>query len=95
LFAQGELAQSLQKIASELRFVLITSTADVSSHTAPAEAIATDIEGLTVLVQASTAAKCDRCWHHRHDVGANAAHPLICLRCVDNVEGAGEARVFA
>ena len=95
LFAQGELAQALQKIASELRFVLITSTADVSGEAAPADAVATDIDALKVLVHASTAAKCDRCWHHRHDVGANAVHPLICLRCVDNVEGAGEARVFA
>ncbi len=95
LFATGELAVALQKVAAELRFVLITSTAEVSTAAAPAEAVATDIAGLSVLVAASSAAKCERCWHHRHDVGANAAHPEICLRCVDNVEGAGEARVFA
>lgn len=95
LFAQGELATSLQRIATELRFVLITSTADVVEGVAPATAVATDVAGLSVLVQASSAAKCDRCWHHRHDVGVNPAHPLICLRCVDNVEGDGEHRVFA
>ncbi|MBU2428722.1 MAG: isoleucine--tRNA ligase [Gammaproteobacteria bacterium] len=95
LFASGDLAEALQKVAAELRFVLITSTAEVSTAAAPAEAVATDIAGLSVLVAASSAAKCERCWHHRHDVGANAAHPDICLRCVDNVEGAGEARVFA
>jgi isoleucyl-tRNA synthetase len=95
LYAEGELAQALTKLESELRFVLITSTATVVTGTAPADAVTTDIAGLAVQVQASTAAKCDRCWHHRHDVGANPAHPLICLRCVDNVEGEGESRVFA
>jgi len=95
LFAQGDLAVALQKVAAELRFVLITSTADVSNASAPADAVATDIAGLSVLVSASSAPKCERCWHHRHDVGANPAHPEICLRCVDNVEGAGEPRVFA
>lgn len=95
LYAEGELAQALTKLESELRFVLITSTATVVTGTAPADAVTTDVAGLAVQVQASTAAKCDRCWHHRHDVGANPAHPLICLRCVDNVEGEGESRVFA
>ncbi len=95
LFAQGELADTLKRLADELRFVLITSTAKVETTAAPADAIATAIAGLAVQVHTSTAAKCDRCWHHRHDVGANPAHPLICLRCVSNVEGEGEPRIFA
>lgn len=95
LFAQGELAVTLKRLADELRFVLITSTATVETSAAPADAIATAIAGLSVQVHTSTAAKCDRCWHHRHDVGANPAHPLICLRCVSNVEGEGEPRIFA
>jgi isoleucyl-tRNA synthetase len=95
LFAQGELADTLKRLADELRFVLITSTAKVETSAAPADAIATAIAGLSVQVHTSTAAKCDRCWHHRHDVGANPAHPLICLRCVSNVEGEGEPRIFA
>jgi len=40
----------------------------------------------------SDAAKCVRCWHRRDDVGANPAHPELCLRCVSNVEGPGEDR---
>lgn len=95
LFAQGELADTLKRLADELRFVLITSTATVETSAAPADAIATAIAGLSVQVHTSTAAKCDRCWHHRHDVGVNPAHPLICLRCVSNVEGEGEPRIFA
>jgi isoleucyl-tRNA synthetase len=36
--------------------------------------------------------KCDRCWHWRADVGAEAAHPTLCGRCVTNLFGAGETR---
>jgi len=95
LYAGTELAAALSKLGDELRFALITSTAQVSSDVAPENAIATDIAGLKVLVTASAAAKCERCWHHRHDVGADAAHPGICLRCVSNVAGDGEQRKFA
>lgn len=95
LFANAELAQALSQLGDELRFVLITSTAKVSAEQPVAAAVATAIKGLSVLVEASTAAKCERCWHHRHDVGADAAHPGICLRCVSNVEGSGEQREFA
>ena len=95
LYAEGELGAQLLQLGDELRFVLMTSTAAVKVETAPADAVATALSGLSVQVQTSTAAKCDRCWHHRHDVGANPAHPQICLRCVDNVEGAGEKRTFA
>jgi len=40
-------------------------------------------------------AKCERCWHVREDVGANAEHPTLCGRCVSNLYGAGEARSCA
>lgn len=95
LFAQGDLAKNLSALGDELRFALITSTAVVVEGGAPSEATVTDVAGLAVLITPSTAPKCERCWHHRHDVGINPAHPTICLRCVDNVEGSGESRKFA
>lgn len=95
LYAKGQLATDLSSIGDELRFALLTSTAVVSAEAAPADAVATEMDNLFVVLNASTAPKCDRCWHHRHDVGLNPAHPLICIRCVDNVEGAGEVRKFA
>lgn len=95
LYAKGQLATDLTSIGDELRFALLTSTAVVSSEAAPADAVATEMDNLFVVLNASTAPKCERCWHHRHDVGLNPAHPLICIRCVDNVEGAGEVRKFA
>ena len=95
LYASAALAADLAKLGDELRFVLITSTAQVSVEPAPTDAVATELTGLSVQVNASTAPKCGRCWHHRHDVGANAAHADLCLRCVSNVEGDGEQRAFA
>lgn len=95
LYAAPELAEALGRLGDELRFVLITSTAKVSTETADPAAVATEMKGLSVLVAASTAAKCERCWHHRHDVGADSANPGICLRCVSNVSGEGETREFA
>jgi isoleucyl-tRNA synthetase len=38
--------------------------------------------------------KCVRCWQHRGDVGTVAAHPQLCGRCVSNVEGPGESRMY-
>jgi isoleucyl-tRNA synthetase len=52
-------------------------------------------EQMAVNVTASADTKCERCWHWRADVGADPAHPALCGRCVSNLFGAGEDRVFA
>ncbi|WP_409421069.1 isoleucine--tRNA ligase [Pseudaeromonas sp. ZJS20] len=95
LFASAELADKLAALGEELRFVLLTSKAEVSREAAPAEAMATELAGLSVLVAASSAAKCERCWQHVADVGTHAGHEGICGRCVSNVAGEGEVRKFA
>ncbi len=95
LFADDTLQTELQKLGDELRFVLITSTAKVQPLSAAQNAEATEVAGLHVAVKKSEYTKCERCWHHRADIGANAVHPTICLRCVTNVDGVGEERAFA
>ncbi|MBD8512805.1 isoleucine--tRNA ligase [Photobacterium sp. WH77] len=96
LFAEPELADKLNSLENELRFVLLTSKAQVAlTDSKPAEAKPTDVAGLSVLVTASDAAKCDRCWHHVADVGTIAGHEEICGRCVTNIDGQGEERKFA
>nr|WP_255745717.1 isoleucine--tRNA ligase [Lysobacter sp. CFH 32150] len=74
----------LAPIVEELRFLLISG--DVSLH---ADDNAAEIEITAAPTQKT---KCVRCWHHRADVGAIAAHPQLCGRCVSNVEGLGEVR---
>jgi isoleucyl-tRNA synthetase len=76
----------LESLGPDLRFVLITSKAEVRPGA----------EGeVRVSVTPSTHAKCERCWHYRDDVGRVARHPTICARCVSNLEGPGEAREHA
>ena len=96
LYCDEALLAVLQSLGDELRFALITSYADVAPLAdAPDGAVTTEIQGLSVVAVASGHAKCVRCWHHRADVGANADHPELCGRCVDNVVGDGEVRRFA
>ncbi len=95
LFAEEKLAVQLEQLGDELRFVLITSSADIKPLSAAENAEETDVAGLKVAVRKSSHTKCERCWHHRPDVGASSLHPTICLRCVSNVDGAGESRAFA
>jgi len=94
LFVEGDLATDLERLGDELRFVLMTSGATVEAFDADAGE-ATDVEGLRVSVTASEDPKCDRCWHHREDVGSHKEHETLCGRCVENVDGEGEKRAFA
>jgi isoleucyl-tRNA synthetase len=95
LYCNGELFEQLSRLQDELRFVLITSSALVSDTGVSESAEATDVAGLSVLVEANTDEKCVRCWHQRPDVGQLTQHPELCGRCVDNIDGEGEVRHFA
>ena len=86
----------LEALGDELRFVTITSTATLAPLSAmPAELAPSAVPGLGVQITASPHSKCVRCWHHREDIGQHAAHPELCGRCVDNIDGAGEVRHYA
>lgn len=98
LYAKGELLNDLLSLKDELRFVLITSGADVKSLSEkPDDATKTDSEDLWVVVKKSEHEKCARCWHHREDVNHNPTYPDICGRCVSNIEenNQGEVRQYA
>ncbi|MDG5976685.1 isoleucyl-tRNA ligase [Hydrogenophaga taeniospiralis CCUG 15921] len=82
-------AALLRSLGDDLKFVTITSAATVA-----------DGAELQVVVTPSAAQKCERCWHYRDDVGADAAHPSLCGRCVSNLAeaagtGTGETRQVA
>ncbi|OBY60034.1 isoleucine--tRNA ligase [Pseudomonas sp. AU12215] len=96
LYAEDSLAKRLEKLGNELRFVLITSAATVAPLAdAPADAVESELPGLKLKVVKSAHAKCGRCWHFRADVGSHTAHPELCGRCVENIDGAGEVRHYA
>lgn len=77
----------LSKFKNELKFLLIVSDCELI-HARSVDAERYDVEVLAY-------PKCERCWHRREDVGANATHAGLCGRCVENVFGRGEERKFA
>jgi len=98
LYCPRGLEEALATLGEELRFVFITS--DASVHPAaerPGDAVAVGVgdERYWLSVSPALAEKCVRCWHRREDVGSQAQHPELCARCVSNVEGPGETRVYA
>jgi len=96
LFADEALAADLARLGDELRFVMITSQARVHSLAQrPADSELVLDGRLALRVVRSAAPKCARCWHYRDDVGADPEHPQLCGRCVENVTGAGEVRLYA
>jgi isoleucyl-tRNA synthetase len=94
LYCDHHTVELLSVLQNELRFVLITSYSHLHlAEQRPEDAV--NYEGFWVKAQRCEHKKCIRCWHLREDVGANAEHPELCGRCVENVAGVGEVRLFA
>ena len=99
IYCDAETATTLALVKDELRFIFITSHAEVQ----PLEAAPKDCEEITlgnksivkIIVNKCEHDKCVRCWHLRDDVGADGNHPELCKRCVSNVDGSGETRLYA
>ena len=95
LYCDAALLADLEALGDELRFVLITSAATLAALDEAGDAAVTELQGLRLSVSKSEAEKCERCWHRRPEVGETPAHPTLCSRCVENIEGSGEHRDFA
>lgn len=94
LYADEKQLPKLSRLGEELRFLLITSEATVKPmKLAPAGLTTTEV-GVSIQVTTSNHEKCARCWHRRPDVGQNAQHPELCLRCVGNISAHEEERHF-
>ena len=97
VYTSGEALEALNKLDKELRFVLITSGAEVVEATeAPEGAIpAAELTGTWIVATKADGEKCARCWHHQPDLGTDPEHPELCGRCTENVAGDGEVRHYA
>ena len=87
VYVAGDDHAVLSRLGEDLRLVFITSRATVHR-------VATEAES-RIDVSASLHEKCERCWHYREDVGADARHATLCARCVSNLYGSGEVRKYA
>tara|TARA_Y100000758_G_scaffold229981_1_gene167004 strand:+ start:1515 stop:4283 length:2769 start_codon:yes stop_codon:yes gene_type:complete len=95
IYCKDDNYQNLLGLKDELRFVFITSEARVNQLSdKPTDAKEIN-SSLAIKVEKSDHQKCVRCWHHRPEIGQNKAHEDLCDRCIENVSGEGENRVFA
>ncbi|MEQ3659444.1 MAG: isoleucine--tRNA ligase [Glaciecola sp.] len=96
LYVTEEKAEALAKLKDELRFVLITSEAEVKGLSEKTDtAVSLSDNEVFVDVLKADGEKCSRCWHFKEDVGSDPKHPELCNRCIDNVDGQGEVRHYA
>ena len=95
IYANQVLYPSLQSLEEELRFVFITSSAQLEPYSAkPKDLVGNDVLGLAVAVSSSQQSKCVRCWHRDASVGQHITHTMLCERCVGNISGQPEVRKF-
>lgn len=93
IHVDGSLRSQLERFGDELRFLFITSAADIRpAGERPADALAG--EGYWLVAAPLAEPKCVRCWQRRPDIGESVAHPELCSRCVENLDGGGEARQY-
>jgi isoleucyl-tRNA synthetase len=98
IYCNREWQDDLARIGDELRFLFIVSgvcvhrDSEKSDVAVRGDSLVAGLEGVWIAVAPSSHAKCERCWHRREDVGSVTAHPSICGRCVENVDGSGERR---
>ena len=79
-----------------MKFLLITSQAALKPLSEAGDASdGCSVERLKIKIIAAPHEKCERCWHRVESVGSDAAHPTLCARCVENVDGSGEQREIA
>lgn len=96
LYADEALLPLLQQMQNELKFFFIVSkTTVLSKQYISGFAAETELTTLAVEVKAVSSPKCIRCWHRCPDIGSSTEHPEICARCIENVAGTGEQRLFA
>jgi isoleucyl-tRNA synthetase len=98
VYCDAPLLDTLGKLGDELRFVLLTSGAEVrpaGERTGTAVAETADEAEVWIDAARTDDPKCARCWHRRPDVGTDSDHPDLCGRCVSNIAGDGERRAFA
>ncbi len=77
--------EALRMLGDELRFVFISASVELAQGSA----------GVVTECRSGKHPKCARCWHRVSVRGGDDAHPGLCDRCVTNLEGQGEERLWA
>lgn len=85
--AGNTLYGALSAYEADLRSILIVSSATLlKDRTLPEAFESSEVEGLSIFVEKTTAEKCERCWVRDPSVGDIAGQPTICNRCAAALE---------
>ncbi|BAZ67213.1 isoleucyl-tRNA synthetase [Fischerella sp. NIES-4106] len=84
LSAIKSLEASNSNSVDELRYLFITSQVELADTPEKLQGSKYNLQAdkWRIGVLEAEGEKCDRCWNYSTHVGENAAHPLICERCV-------------
>jgi len=98
--AAGGVGSSLQAVialtAAPDDHALIASLGDDAKFIFIVSAVTLQLgDALHISAQASSDSKCERCWHYRPEVGSHTEYPGLCGRCISNLYGDGEQRLYA
>ncbi|BBI01133.1 isoleucine--tRNA ligase [Buchnera aphidicola (Nipponaphis monzeni)] len=97
LYLNTSLATKLKNLQTELKFIFITSEVIIQDYKkAPTNAYKSKISFcLKIVIKSINKEKCARCWHSimNDNKSVNNTHK-ICDRCISNVLGIGEKRLF-
>lgn len=96
LYLDSKELEALTPLKEELHFIFIISRLSLKPLAEKPEGLleSRDLR-LAVEVFSSAEEKCVRCWHRNNTVGTDSSHPLLCSRCVTNLQEPGESRIFA
>ncbi|MED0680185.1 isoleucine--tRNA ligase [Aneurinibacillus thermoaerophilus] len=86
IYPGEEVEKALKGADEHLKELFIVShvTLHSSSEVAPENAV--QLEGLAVVVTPAEGEKCERCWVITPEVGHDADHPTLCVRCATVVK---------
>ena len=85
LLLSAEQATRWRSLQHELRFLFISGDVDFKLS---------ECAEIRVEAYATTKPKCARCWQHQADIGQLPDHPELCGRCITNLNGVGEERLW-
>ncbi|MGA0395027.1 MAG: zinc finger domain-containing protein, partial [Rhodospirillales bacterium] len=87
IYISAEYEKILEGI--DLADVCITSSITAITGDVPADAVTLeDVPGVGVVFAKAAGEKCERCWKVLGEVGQDAEHKTVCLRCADAVRQA-------
>ena len=93
LYCDGNDYRLLKQLDQELKFLFITSAAEVYPAVQAGDDSIQISERMGIAISASRHPKCPRCWQHRADL-EGSDYGTLCARCMLNVNGEGEKRTY-